>query len=255
VKLFLRAIVVLLMVGIFSCAPSRRVTTERSLSVNQVFSRVKDRNEKIRTLKGEGTITIESSETSRRGSFTVGLRKPDSLLMEFRGPFGIHAATLMLSREKFLFYNWMENTADVGKPDGKTLNSILQLKMQFDQILNAFAGEIAEINSQDTLVKFSVENNLYVVRYRSAEWKKEYWIDGDTFIVIDCRVMNQQGETVLAAHTSETEELESIYMPKFLRVVFPKERQSITIAYDDLSINKPVSCLFLVPKQAEIIYR
>ena len=244
-----------LIVSMFGCAPTRKITTERSLSLDKVLRRVKERNEKIKMLSGEGSITVESSETSNSGSFSVDVKKPDSLRMEFRGPFGIHAATLMLSREKFLFYNWMENTAIVGKPDGKTLNAILRFKMELDQIINTFTGEIASVGDEDSIMRFSVENNLYVLRYRSADGKKEYWIDGDSFIVTDYRVMNPQGETILITHTSDPEEIENIQTPMFLRVVFPKEHQSITIAYDDIKINKPVSCYFSAPKQAEIIYR
>jgi outer membrane lipoprotein-sorting protein len=239
----------------FSCAPTRKITTERSLSLDDVLGRVKERNEKIKTLSGEGTITVESSESSTSGSFTVDMKKPDSLRMEFRGPFGIRAATLMLSREKFFFYNWMENTTIVGTPDGKTLNSILRLKMQFDQIINTFTGEIRSVGDRDSLLQYSVENNYYVMRYQSPEGKKECWIDGDSFIVTDYRATNDQGETVLIANTSDPEEIGEVQLPTFIRVVFPKESQGVTIAYDEIKINEPVSCRFVFPKQAEIIYR
>ncbi len=244
-----------LVMNIFGCAPTRKITTERSLSLDDVLGRVEERNEKIKTLRGEGTITIESFESSTSGSFTVDMKMPDSLRMEFRGPFGIRAATLMLSRENFLFYNWIEHTAIVGVPDGKTLNSIIRLKMQFDQIINTFTGEIRSVSDRDSLLQYSVENNFYVVRYQSPEGKKECWIDGDSFIVTDYRATNDQGENVLVAHTSDPEEIGDVQLPTFIRVVFPKERQSVTIAYDDIKINETVSCRFVFPKQAEIIYR
>ena len=254
-RIYIGMFVFFLVVNIFSCAPTRKITTERSLSLDDVLGRIKERNEKIKTLKGEGTITVESSESSNSGSFTVDMKMPDSLRMEFRGPFGIRAATLMLSREKFFFYNWMENTAIVGAPDGKTLNSIIRFKMQFDQIINTFTGEIRNGSDQDSLLQFSVEHNFYVVRYQSPEGKKECWIDGDSFIATDYQVTNEQGETVLIASTSDPEEIGDVQLPTFIRVVFPKERQSVTIAYDDIKINESVSCRFVFPKHAEIIYR
>lgn len=254
-RICVRLFAAFMIIGIFSCAPTRKITTERSLSLDDVLLRVKERNERIKMLSGDGSITVESSETSNSGSFSVDVKKPDSLRMEFRGPFGIHAATLMLSRENFLFYNWMENTAIVGKPDGKTLNAILRLRMEFDQIINAFTGEIAPVRDEDSIMQFSVENNLYVIRHQSVDGKKEYWIDGDSFIVVDYRYVNAQDETILTTHASDIEEVDSVQIPMFMRVIFPKEHQSITITYDDVKLNKPVSCYFSAPKQAEIIYR
>jgi hypothetical protein len=44
-------------------------------------------------------------------------------------------------------------------------------------------------------------------------------------------------------------------MPSLLRVVFPKDRRSVTIAYDDVRPNEPVECSFSLPDQVERIYR
>ena len=248
-------LIVFLVAGLVSCAPTRKITYDRTLSLNEVLKRVQERNDKIKTIQGKGTITVESSEKSNSGSFFVDLKKPDSLRMELHGPFGIRVGTLMLSREQFLFYNWMENTAVVGKPDGKTLNSLFRLKMQFDQILNAFTGEIQKEDDRDTLDGFTVENNLYIIRYHFGKVKKEYRIDGDAFIVTDYRITDENGETVITAHASEIEDFEDIPSPKFLRIIFQKERRSVTVAYDDLLFNENVTCSFNVPKQAEIIDR
>ena len=161
----------------------------------------------------------------------------------------------MLSREQFLFYNWMENTVLVGKPDGKTLGSLFRLKMHFDEVLNAFTGEFSSIVRNDSMEHFSVENDLYVIKYRTREGMKEYRIDGDTFVVISFRVLDAEGKALLTALASRLEDEGNIAVPKLLRVIFPQERRSITIAYDDLQINEPVQCSFTIPKQAEVIYR
>lgn len=254
-KVWSGILIVFLVAGFVSCTSTRKITYDRALSLKEVLKRVQERNDKIKTIQGKGTITVESSEKSNSGSFSVDLKKPDSLRMELHGPFGIRVGTLMLSREQFLFYNWMENTAVVGKPDGKTLNSLFRLKMQFDQILNAFTGEIQKEDDRDTLDGFTVENNLYIIRYHFGKVKKEYRIDGDAFIVTDYRITDENGETVITAHASEIEDFEDIPSPKFLRIIFQKERRSVTVAYDDLLFNENVTCSFNVPKQAEIIDR
>ena len=44
-------------------------------------------------------------------------------------------------------------------------------------------------------------------------------------------------------------------MPAFLRVIFPRERRAVTIAYDEVRLNEPVNCSFLLPKQVEVVDR
>jgi hypothetical protein len=233
------------------CAPSRTVTHELPLGIGEVLGKVQERNQKIRTIAGSGTVTIESPEASHSGGFDVWLKKPDSLKVELKGPFGLHIGTLLLSRQRFIFYNRTNNTAVLGKPDGETLKSLFRLRMQFDEVVHAFTGEFPAPGPGDTLERFGTEGGLYMMRYRTATGAREYRVDGDTFIVASYRVLDRSGKPVLVALASEPEE----QMPRMLRVVFPVERRSITVAYDDLQLNTPVVCSFSVPEQAEVIER
>src|SRR5262245_1425485 len=99
------------------CTSSKHVVRERTLAVNDVVAKTLMRDQKIRTLRGDGNITIESPEASNSGSFDVDLKKPDSLRIKLSGPFGIHIGTLMMSPQQYIFYNARENSATVGKPD------------------------------------------------------------------------------------------------------------------------------------------
>jgi len=247
-------LIVLLML-VTGCAPALKTARERPLAVEEILRRVHERNEAVRTLKGGGTITVEAPEGSNSGFFTASLKKPDSLLVEFKGPFGIHVGTLLLSRERFVFFNRMQNRAVIGRPDGRTLQSMFKLKMDFDQILNAFTGEFPEASPADTLSGFSIEDNEYVLRYRNPANGTEYRIDGDAFVVRTYTVTDTPGDPSVTATTDRVDDSPPIAMPRFLRVIFPRERRSITIAYDDIEVNKPVDCSFVLPPQAQIIQR
>lgn len=237
------------------CAPSATVTKERTLSATEVMKRVRERNNKISTLTGDGSITIETPEGSTNGSFDLFLKKPDSLRVELHGPFGIHFGTLMLSRQQFLFYNRMENFAIVGTPDGRTLNSMFRLRLQFDEILRAFSGEFVPPSDTDSLEKSFIENDRYVVLYRTQGGMKEYRVDGDAFIVTSYRMLDSLGKPTITALTSDPEEVGGFMMPKFVRVIFPKERRAVTIAYDGFQLNEPVICAVAVPPKVGVIHR
>ena len=245
---------ILTLATLFGCAGSKTVR-EGPLPVAEVLRRVRERNDKVKTLRGSGTITIEAPEGSNTGSFNAALKKPDSLLVEFKGPFGIHAGTLMLSRERFVYYNRIENRAIVGRPDGRTLQSMFTLKMEFDEILNAFTGEFPGATPGDSLARFSTEDGRYAMHYVNGEGAKEYEVDGDAFVVTGYRVADSGGEPTLTATTSRVDDSPPVAMPRFLRVIFPHERRSITIAYFGVELNKPVECSLTLPGQVEIIQR
>ncbi len=238
----------------WSCAPTKSVVRERTLTLPQVLAKVQERNDKIHTLTGDGTITVETPEASNTGSFDMRLKKPDSLRVELNGPFGIRFGTLMLSRDRFLFYNYMENTALVGKPDGKTLNSLFRLRLQFNEVFDAFTGEFPTPAMEDSPA-FTIRDNQYVITYPAPEGKKEYRIDGDAFVVTSYRVLDSAGKSILTAQAGDIDDDQDISMPRLLRIIFPKERRSVTINYSGVEFNQPVTCAFVIPRQAEIIHR
>ena len=246
---------IVLLMYLNGCAPSLKTAREKPMAIGEILRRVHERNETVRTLKGEGTITVEAPEGSNTGFFSASLKKPDSLLVEFKGPFGIHVGTLLLSRERFVFFNRMQNRAFIGRPDGRTLQSMFRLKMDFDQILNAFTGEFPEASPGDTLSGFTIDDNAYVLHYRNAASSTEYRIDGDAFVVRSYTVADTPGEPTVTATADRVDDSPPVAMPRFLRVIFPRERRSITIAYDDIEINKPVDCTFVLPARAQIIQR
>lgn len=250
-----RLLVGSILAGMGGCGTSNKMIREHPLGPGEILSLVAERNAKIRTLQGDGLITVESPEGSHNGSFDVRVKKPDSLKLEFHGPFGVDVGTLLLSRRQFVYYNKMDNTATIGKPDGKTLRSMFRLKMQFEEVLHAFTGEFPAVPPDDTLLNLSVQEDHYVLRFHSGDGEKEYTIDGESFIVIGYRVIDASGDKILEATSSRIRTSDNIPAPRLVRVTFPKERRSVTIAFDDITLNQPTECSFQVPKQAEVINR
>lgn len=247
--------VLIVMAGVESCGPTRPLMKEPLLPADEVVKRVEERNASIRTVDGSGSITVESPEQSSSGSFSLLLKKPDSLRVELNGPFGIRVGTLMLSRDQFLYYNRMDNSAVVGKPDGSTLNSLFRIRLKFDEVLHAFTGEFPSPAGGDTLEKFGVENGLYLLRYHGGDCSREYLVDPDGFVVTGYRMIDSTGKTAVTMSASDLDQVDHIAMPRLLRVVFPHEKRSVTIAYNDLQFNEPVICRFDLPRKADLIHR
>jgi hypothetical protein len=250
----LGAVVLVLAACLAACSGPPRILRERNLGSDEVLDLVASRNRAITTLRGDGSITLETPERSVNGGFDLDLRKPDSALVLFHGPFGIKVGTLALSRERFVFYNALENTAFVGPADSGTLGAMFNIQIRFDEIINAFTGEFGATTLSDTLTRFGVENNDYVVLYRGPEGTKEYRVDGDAFVVTSYRLSDIAGKEIVRATASEIEPGEANAMPRFVRIVFPADRRSITVTYDDVVVNDTVNCAYELPDQARIVH-
>lgn len=236
------------------CASSVRARKELTLDPARVMELVRQRSAAVGTLRGEGVVTIESPDESGSSSFDLNLRKPDSILVSLSGPFGIRFGTLQFTRERFVFYNYQDNYAFVGKSDGSTLHSMFNLRMSFDQVMRAFTGEFFApgAGAPDS---FSTDGESYVFTFLTGGGREEYRVDGQDYFVRSYRVLDAAGRPTLTAIASEPDEHEGFVAPRLLRVVFPEERRSISVAYSDFEVNAPASCSFTVPKSADVFER
>ncbi len=236
------------------CASPERATRELTLGPAQVVERIERRGGMINSVRGDGVLTIESPEQSGSSSFELNLRKPDSLMVSLTGPFGIRFGVLSFSRDRFVFYNYQDNYAYVGRSDGSTLHDMFNLRMKFDEVLRAFTGEFFT-PAGDSLESFRTGDGGYILVYRSGAVTREYRVDGEEYFVTSYRVLDASGRPTLTAIASEPDETGPMVIPRLLRVIFPGERRSITVAYSGMEINVPVSCSFNLPKSADIFYR
>lgn len=249
------ALFIIVLSGLFGCAPSKKVVKENTLSYNEVLFKVDERNNKIKTAKASGTITIEEPAGSKVSSFTMELVKPESLRIELKGPFGIRVGTFTLTRQKFVFYNRLDNTVITGYPEGGQLGSFLPVEMDVRDIISALVGEFPILDARDTLVKFTVENDQYVVQYRSLKKLTELSIDSDAFVVSSYSTFDLDSTEQIGAVVSEIEHNKGIATPYFVQIVSQRGSRSITIVYDEIIFNEPAACSFTIPPQAKVVQR
>ncbi len=217
-----------------------------------VLRRVEARNGRITTLRAGGSITLESPDNSSSGSFDLFLKKPDSLRMEFSGPFGIHVGTLFLSRDTFQFYNWHDKSFTSGRPDEETLFKVFRIRLGFDDILNALTGKFPlPAGDPASPMAYSADNDEYLLRYSGTSSRTEYRIDGSRFVVTSYRRTDTAGVPLIVAHATDINDDGEIPMPRLLRIVFPGESRSMTVSYDECEFNRPVVCAFTRPGRPE----
>ena len=247
---------IFLFILVSSCAPTRSFRNGRLLlSREEVLSRVHQRSELIKTLKGDGNIRFSSRLTSGSGLFTVAIRKPDSLLIDFEGPFGINMASLLLLHNKYLFYNRMDNLVILGNPHTVTFPTVFPVNVSVNDVFQFFTGDFLNGKLTESIEDFSVNNNAYILKVRTEQKVFEYEIDPDVFIVKESRIFDTNGNLLREIKTSRISYKDRIAMPKLMKISFLKEESTLTITYNDIRVNEPLACTLVLPNQVEIINR
>jgi hypothetical protein len=218
--------------------------------MSSIINLVIERNNRISTMHGDGTVTIESPEASMTGTVDIRVHKPDSLRIDFGGPFGIHVGTLALSRDRFLYYDWRENQVLKGSPDRETLQEALHIPLGFDDILSACTGEFPFPPPSDTTgTEFGIEGESYLLKYHGSGWTREYYVDADSYVVTGYRLLDSSHKAVMIASASDIDNDGPVAMPRLLRIIIPADHRSLTVSYNGTDFNIPVTCRFAVPRR------
>ncbi|HEX9657112.1 MAG TPA: DUF4292 domain-containing protein [Bacteroidota bacterium] len=243
---------------VLSCSPkpaSVLLDTERT-SAGSLVQLVNANEQKIHSLVGSGHITFDTPELSGTATFTISMKKPDSLLALFEGPFGIDLGTLFLSRNRYLIYNSFENTAITGTPGSETLKLALPIDLTYDQLLSAFSGTIHLPDDQNDLVSYSIDEDQFLLTYDCGNLVCKYWVDASYLVVTSQQVLDQNGQVVMDVRFSSIREQDAIHAPRRIRLNFPERGRQVALQYGSLTLNEETpSFQFSIPSNAHVITR
>lgn len=236
-----------------SCAPRRADIALRPSEVppSRLVELVDEADAKLMTMAGEGTVSFDSPEIAGTASFELSLRKPDSLLITFEGPFGIDVGTLFLSRSLFVMYNSMENHVITGVPTAGAIRSVLPFDLTYDQILDAFTGAFPIVEREGTPLSYTVDDEQFLLVYACGKERCSYWIDPGDLMVRRYRREDGEGRVLLEASSSGMIEDEGARMPRRITMEFPEERRRVVIHFSRANLNPPeVSFEYTIPPNA-----
>ena len=245
-------VLVLFLAGCSSTAP--RITTLGSVSISEIRGRVNANLERIKTLRGTGTISVESTEMSGSGSFEISLRKPDSVLLRFEGPFGIEVGSALVTRTEFSFYSSFQNQLVTGATSSANMSRYLRMNVTFDDLLNLFAGSALFMDDNDTDGTLTTEENQYVVQYKQADRSRRYWIDPGSLLITKIQNLDVRGVLTSELRLSNFRVVGDAHFPSDIRLVMNAERRILSIHYSSTTINAtPLNFTLRVPENAQRI--
>ena len=239
------------------CIPSKPTEDIELLPSERLINKLEANRRKIRNFEGIGVLQIESKEFNNSATFQVIMQKPDSIYFGILGPFGIELAQAQVTKDDYIFYDALQNTAYVGKVDDDVLRNIFKINLSFSDLLDAFVGSV---NLTSNLYKqpddYSVEGDKYVLTYidKENELKWVYKVDILELGITSFRLTSADKNINLAGDYSNFELIENVAIPFKIEVVNKVTNQKIKIEYKDIIANsRNVQVRFVLPDDADII--
>ncbi len=238
---------------ITSCSPKTAgvALDTDAISPHELVSRVQENSSKLTTLAGNGTLSFESRTASGTGWFSAVLKRPDSLLVQVEGPFGIDVGTLFLSKESYLVYNSLENHVVTGIPSSQSIRAVVPFDLTHEQILSAFAGMFTGPPRGGSPLEFTVDEDEFLLSYQCGDDVCQYWINPEYLLVARVRRKNLENDVLMDAQCELFVEEDGVTAPKRITIKFPRDNREILIAYSSLHLNvAEPSFAFSIPDNA-----
>lgn len=250
------ATALLLAILLGSCATERTalMLNTRAVPVDELVSRVNARAAGLQSMTGRGSLWFEGQGAAGSAFFTMSLRKPDSLLVRLKGPFGMEVGLFFLSRDRYVIYNGMQNQLTTGVPSMTAIRSVLPVALTQEQIVDAFSGTFTIGASRGPLVRYVIDNDEFLLSFVTGADTASYWIDPESQLVTRYVVTGNGGRTRIEATAGNMVSEDSVYAPREVRLRM--EEQQLSIQYSSLTLNAPEpSFAFSIPPGARTIVR
>jgi len=254
---FIILILTNIIILINGCVPSQPTEEFELLPSERLTNKLEANRRKIKNFEGNGTIFVNTSSMDNSATFRIILEKPDSIYLTIMGPFGIELAQALVTKEKFTFYDALQNTAYVGSVNSNALQSIFRIYLSFEDLLDAFIGSV---NLTNNLYRapdnYFVEDDRYVLTYLdSARTNKSiYKVDVRQLGITNYQLYGLDDNLMLEGKYSDFELLENVAVPYKISINNKVDDQKISIEYKKISVNKKnINIDFKLPDDVTII--
>ena len=247
-----RPLAVLLLASLIASCSGSRFDDNTPLAPGDVITAVNERNAKIRALNGSGRISVDTPELANSGGISIKLQKPDTLLLEINGPFGMNVGKGLITDKRFTFYNGLDNTVMQGSTTSKNLRSVLRVSVEFKDILDILSGTTGFTRNPGKAVpKGTRRGDEYELLYDTGDESVEYLVDLKYEAIKKITRRDRRHEVVEEISFRDFRKKSDVYLPFMITVSRPPADENLTLVYDRQAINQlPLDFAFKVPASA-----
>ena len=247
-----RVLIFCSVIAISGCAPTKELRGPgTNYSAQQVIAAVNSRRHDVVTLQAKGSISVESPSFASSGSFELRLKRPDSVLVDIEGPFGIHVASALFAKGHYVFYNSFKNEVMEGDVSRGNLPAFMNIRIDPDDVVDMFCGTRAFLPEEIVPDSFTVNDDSYILIFRQKNGATQYSIDNRALLITGIVHVDSAGDVWSEERFEYDRRGDRTAALQSIRLIQDKMHSSVSLFYDDLQLNGPVDPLTLhVPPDA-----
>ncbi len=222
-----------------------------AVTPERIYETVEAQHRTIMSMEGNGNISVQTPELAQSGSFELLLKKPDSLLLKFEGPFGIDVGAALLSRREFQFYDIFQNRVIVGETTPANLQRVFRIGVTFDDLLALVSGGAFLSTDDPSEGALERTEDSYVLTFPSGRLSRQYLIDPVTLQITTIVFLGPDGSVAAEQRFADFRQVDGVLIPFELKVIQRSERRMVALRYDEIFLNRPdPEVRFTVPETA-----
>lgn len=237
---------------ISGCASTKEAHRRAAdLSPLQIIEAVNSHARTITTFQAKGSISVESPSLISSGSFDVWLKKPDSVRVDVKGPFGIRIASALFAQDHYMFYNSFKNEVMEGDINKGDMPSFMDIQIDPKDIIDTFCGARGFFREEVSPDSFSLGDGSYILQFHHDEGATRYTIDDMTLYVTGVEHIDSAGTVWSKEHFDFERKDDGTVIPQSIRLIHDRLESSVSLIYETVYLNLPISELGLkIPSDA-----
>ncbi len=227
---------------------------EKDYSVSEIISSINKNSEKMKSMRGEGVISIDSPDMSTSGSFSLSIVKPDSLYIKLEGPFGVSIAAILLERKSFTYYNIQENKVIIAPTNTANIRAVMRLKLEFDDFINGFSGSYNFPDTNSENFSLGKSEGYIMLLQKSGDETKKYFIHPEKKYIKQYNVYEKDGTEKMVVEYENFTEVDGFYFPSKIKISRNLSKEYVFLDYSSKELNKGyLNAKIKYPKSAKVI--
>ncbi|MDZ7315789.1 MAG: DUF4292 domain-containing protein [candidate division KSB1 bacterium] len=238
----LYAALLLLIVFAVGCMPSgrRRAPSPDEMRLPYIRTQLEKTQNALRTLAGRGKITIESPGQAFSGQVNVYLKMPDSLFVKLEALLGVNAGMFFFDHRSVAVFLPMDRVVYIGgAEDTLRLKPLLGFDVTRDEALQLVTGRVTIAGLKEASILRS-ENSLLLTGRLDVKWY-EYAIDNRIGAVTRVVIRDGHDRIMQIQEYRRFLRIAGVTLPQTIRIVRPQAKEALTLFYEDVQVNRPLS--------------
>ncbi|HID40418.1 MAG TPA: DUF4292 domain-containing protein [Calditrichaeota bacterium] len=223
---------------LISCSTSKRTVKKNlELSYRELLQHNVSWQKAIHSLQGRARIVLDSPQYSGNFDAEILINGPDSLLLSVEGPFGMDVGKVFIGRNRFIFYNQVNNQFYTGDKSIFEDRNFLHFPLKIKELRDIFgARDRFDVLRRDLS---EIRDDQYYIEASNGEMRYKMWFS-PYYLHINRIEYYDNDRLLFYKEYSQFKEVNGVYFPMAIDFVRPQEQQAVSIYYRDLKLNQPI---------------